>query len=174
MTRPVVGIDPSLTGTGVAFDGRTWTYGTKPASSLTGQLARLRWIAAAVCDRAPAGSLVVIEAPAYSRANQGTHRGAGLWWMLVDLLDARGCTVVEVGPSVLKKFATGKGTASKADMRMALFRRAEVDLDDDNQVDAFWLRQIGLHLLSDPAALPLPKAQLAALGGLRGQLPPAS
>jgi hypothetical protein len=54
---------------------------------------------------------------------------------------------------------------------MALFKRAELDLDDDNQVDAFWLRQVGMHLVGDPDAVDLPRTQLAALGGVRGQLP---
>ena len=174
MTRPVVGLDPSLTGTGVATMDGQWTILTKPASNLTGQLTRLRSIVAAVYERTPALSLVVIEAPAFSRANAGTHRGAGLWWMFADVLDARGCQLVEVAPTAVKKFATGKGSASKADMRMALYQRAGLDIADDDQVDAWWLRQMGLHLVGDPSAIDLPKTQLAVLAGVRGQLPSAS
>lgn len=63
----------------------------------------------------------------------------------------------------LKKFATGSGNAGKADMRMELYKRTGVDIRDDNQVDATWLRQIGLHLTHHPDALALPKAHTDAL-----------
>ncbi|MGC4106066.1 MAG: hypothetical protein QM753_06885 [Thermomicrobiales bacterium] len=175
MTRPVVGLDPSLAATGIATDAGQSTITTKPASSLTGQLARLRVITWSVSVEVPPGALVVIEGPGFSRmAQAGHHQLAGLWWQLADLLDARTCLLLVMSPSALKKFATGVGSAKKADLRMALYKRAGLDVADDNQVDAWWLRQAGLHLLGDPAALPLPKDQLAALGGLRGQLPPAS
>jgi hypothetical protein len=70
---------------------------------------------------------------------------------------------VTVPAATLKKFATGKGNATKADMRMAWFQRAGFDVRDDNQCDALWLYEIGLHLLGDDTALPLPKAQTDAL-----------
>lgn len=174
MTRPVVGLDPSLTSTGVATEAGQWSIGTAAAGSLIGQLARLRVIAHDVLERVPAGALLVIEAPAFSRFQGGAHARAGLWWMLVDLADARMCTIVQAAPNVLKKFATGNGNASKADMRMALYKRAGIDISNDDAADAWWLRQAGLHILGDRSAVALPKTQLAALGGLRGQLPPAS
>ena len=57
--------------------------------------------------------------------------------------------------------------ATKPDMRMALYQRAGLDERDDNRVDAWWLRQVGLHLLGDPDALNLPKTHLAALDKIR-------
>lgn len=63
-----------------------------------------------------------------------------------------------VVPSTLKKFATGKGNATKTEMRLsldALIRARGSDLAsfcfgmDDNQVDAFWLRELGFHVLDD-------------------------
>lgn len=168
--RCVIGLDPSLSATGVATAEGQETIPTKPAKTLPTRVARLEGIVAEVALRAPATSLVVIEAPAYARANAGTHVGAGLWWLLACSLLARGCEVVQVAPSTLKKLATGKGTASKADMRVALLKRTGLDLPDDNQVDAWWLRQAGLHLLHDPAAIELPKTQRDAIEGLRVQL----
>lgn len=66
-------------------------------------------------------------------------------------------------PTSLKKFATGKGNATKADMRMALFQRAGIDCRDDNQVDAWWLHQIGLHISSSLPRLVLPQTHTVAL-----------
>lgn len=172
--RPVVGLDPSLTGTGFASDGTTETITTKTTeATVIARLRRLRRIANNVLVLTPAGSLVVIEGPSFASREQAgqAHLRAGLWWSLVNDLTASGCDLVEVPPKTLKKFATGSGNASKSDMRMALFKRGGLDLADDNQVDAWWLREAGLHLLGDPDAVALPKSQLDALEGLRGQLP---
>lgn len=169
--RPIVGLDPSLSSTGIATEDGQGSIVTKPARTLTGQLARLRIIAAEVAGRVPAGALVMIEAPAYSRANTGTHQGAGLWWWLADVLDAKGCALVQVAPTALKKIATSRGNATKPDMRMALFKRAGLDLADDNAVDAWWLMMAGRHLLGHADMVDLPGPQRAAIEELRGQLP---
>lgn len=171
--RPVVGIDPSLTATGVCGAGLPFTVPTSPTGSgVRDRLARIRTITGHVANSTPWAALVVIEGPSFAAEKAGqAHLRAGLWWQLVATMDARGCDVVEIPPATLKKFATGRGNASKSDMRMALYQRFDFDLADDNQVDAWWLRQAGLHLLERPDAIPLPKDQLAALGGVRGQLP---
>lgn len=170
----VAGVDPSLTGTGVAAaDGSLHTVVTgKTATTVAARAVRLGLIRARVCGHVGMDVLVVIEAPGYSRgAEAGAHLRAGLWWLLVFELIDYGCTVIEVSPTALKKFATGRGVATKADMRMALFKRAGLDVADDNQADAWWLRQVGLHLTGSPDAIPLPAAQLAVIEPLRSQLP---
>lgn len=170
----VAGVDPSLTGTGVAAaDGSLNTIMTsKTATTVSARAVRLGFIRARVCDYVGEGALVVIEAPGYSRgAEAGAHLRAGLWWHLVFGLIDYGCRVIEVSPTALKKFATGRGVATKADMRMAMFKRTGFDVADDNQVDAWWLRQVGLHLTGSPDAVPLPAAQLAVIEPLRSQLP---
>jgi Holliday junction resolvasome RuvABC endonuclease subunit len=72
-----------------------------------------------------------------------------------------------VVPATLKKYATGKGNADKSDMRMALFKRTglTVDLDDDNQVDAVWLMSMGLDLLGALPLAPVPQSQRQSLIG---------
>ena len=45
-----------------------------------------------------------------------------------------------VPPATLKKYATGKGTASKTEMAVAALKRCPgVEFADDNQCDAWWL-----------------------------------
>ena len=78
---------------------------------------------------------------------------------------------MDVTPSTLKKFATGRGNATKPDMRMALYQRAGVDCRDDNQVDAWWLRQLGLHIIEDPDRIPLPLTHTTALAKVNRDIP---
>lgn len=162
MSAPrVIGLDLSLTGSGVATDS-IGTFTIRPGD-LRGlpRLAYIRGHIEGLLSTTPA-DLAVLEGPAYSRAGgAGHHEAAGLWWMVAGDLTAAGIGVLIASPSTLKKYATGRGNATKADMRMALFQRTELDLRDDNQVDAWWLHAIGLEYLGHPA-IPLPAAQVAA------------
>ena len=166
---PVVGLDPSLTGLGLATPDGLSTITSKPAGDpIAARAHRIVTMADTVARSIPDDSLVVIEGPAYSRQlGAGHHLSAGLWWVLAVELTHRGHTLVEVAPTALKKFATGKGNATKPDIRMALYQRAGLDVRDDNEADAYFLRQVGLHLVGDPDALPLPKAHLAVLAGVQ-------
>ena len=178
----IIGIDPSLTGTGIASDEGLHTITSKPGdTTLTGRSARLTTIVHELdnivlgvkpwrFERTP--NLVVIEAPSLAQKSQaGTLDRNGLWWLIVDRLHTLGIPVVEVTPSTLKKFATGKGNATKPDMRMALYQRAGLDCRDDNQVDAWWLRQLGLHIIEDPDRIPLPLTHTTALAKVNRDLP---
>lgn len=172
--RPVVGIDPSLTATGVCGAGLPFTVPTSPTgSAIAERLGRIQGIAGHIANSTPWAALVVIEGPSFGPQNRAgqAHLRAGLWWHIAATMTARACDLVEVPPATLKKFATGKGNATKADMRMALYKRAELDIADDNQVDAWWLLQVGLHLLENPMAIALPKDQLAVISPLLRQLP---
>ncbi|WP_141360811.1 crossover junction endodeoxyribonuclease RuvC [Glutamicibacter uratoxydans] len=64
-----------------------------------------------------------------------------------------------VVPSTLKKAATGDGRADKKKMLAHYTQATSLVNKDDNQVDAFWLRQVGLaltgqeHHLADTSTL---------------------
>lgn len=51
---------------------------------------------------------------------------------------------VEIPPSCLKKYATGKGNASKDDVLQAGVMRSGHTFTDNNACDAFWLHQMAL------------------------------
>jgi hypothetical protein len=161
----VIGIDLSLTATGVANsrDGRFTIKTAADGDSVENRLTRIEDIAAAISNYAQGCDLAVIEGPSYGQRQQaGEHLRAGLWWLTVAALVGPCPNIIEVPPATLKKFATGKGNATKPDMRMALFQRTGLDLRDDNQVDACWLRELGLRLLGEPTII-LPKTHLIAL-----------
>ena len=173
----IYGIDPSLTGTGLATDEGTLTLASRPEDdSVAGRAHRINDLVGRILAHIPdvdhGGCLVVIEGPAYAQqAQSGVHLRAGLWWLLAVRLTQHGHVVVEVSPTTLKKFATGRGNATKPDMRMALFQRAGVDCRDDNQVDAWWLRQLGLHIIEDPDRIPLPLTHTTALAKVNRDIP---
>ncbi len=160
----VIGIDPSLAATGVAAaDGTSWTIATKAGDPdrLAMIYQRISATAGAATFAQTDDSLAVIE-------DLPTHaHGAGLTGMAQGVIRLalinNAMPYVTVAAATLKKYATGKGNATKADMRMAWFQRTGQDIRDDNQVDALWLRQIGLALLDDPTRIALPKTHLVAL-----------
>ena len=159
----VIGLDLSLAATGIAdaqgdqiHTGtiRTGNYGP----SLDDRMRRI-WLIAEqiwrVVDDGPTPALVVIEGPSYGSRGGQAHERAGLWWHVVHRLLGDCLPVAVAPPAALKRYATGKGAATKPDMRVALLKRADLDLRDDGQVDAWWLAALGLdHLGRAPVRLP--------------------
>lgn len=156
----VIGLDLSLTATGIAdADGNLHTITTRPADRLEERLWQI--VEGVWCHFAP-GALVVIEDVAV-----GLRNAAAGWLGMVHGAVRLGLyeadfDMASVPPATLKKYATGRGNATKADMRVALLQRTGLDIRDDNQVDAFFLRAMGLHYLGEPI-LDLPKSHIAAL-----------
>lgn len=153
----VLGLDLSMTGTGIcSVNGETRTI--KPKSSLGDQ--RLSLIHDEVNKELSGVDVVVIE-------DLPTHaHGAGVTGMVHGavrhLLLLKGIDYVLVTPATLKKFATGKGNADKTAMTLAAYKRSGLEFDDDNQVDAFWLRVAGLTHYGSPP-FPLPAVQVECL-----------
>lgn len=166
MSAPnVVGLDLSITATGIATAEGCVTAG---GDSKKGDF-RLRIIRGGVMEmcgfveepECPRAELVVVE-------DLPTHaHGAGTTGMVHGvvrhLLLTEGVPYVLVPPATLKKYATGRENASKAEMAVALFKRFGLELADDNQVDAFWLRAAGLDALGH-APVVLPEVQRSVLG----------
>ncbi len=158
--RAVVGLDLSITATGVALaDGSLLTVGP-PAKlgdrRLTAIVDRLEHAPAMVY----AADLVVIEGPVVRSSAAvviGMVHGA-----VRSMLLGYGTPYAIVPPATLKKYATGKGNTDKTAMALALYKRTGLELADDNQVDAWWLRAAGLHHLGCPI-VDVPQAQADAL-----------
>jgi Holliday junction resolvasome RuvABC endonuclease subunit len=156
----VVGVDPSISSTGVAFlsdcnEVHDRIQSKPNGESLAARLDRLRRQAVTTVhsvERAAWASgasiaMVVIEGPAYGSNNQMTHMLAGFWWLLVHGLEQL-APVAVVQPSTLKKFATGNGRAGKDEMlaaAIAAFPRG--DIRNNDVADAAALAAMGaVHL----------------------------
>ncbi len=178
----VVGIDLSLSSTGLAFDGTTCTVAAppddrgRPGDTLAWRCVTLRSnISTAFRDHIAGAAawpdLVVIEDLPSARlagagaavAALGVAHGVVRSWLWVG-----GVKVVLVQPATLKKFATGKGNAPKDLVRDAARDRGGLPAGvTSDECDAWWLRQIGLHLVGDPGAVAVPKTHMSALDRLR-------
>lgn len=138
----VVGLDLSLTAVGYCHpDGRTETIssrrrGVERLCDLRGQIAD-----GLSADRA---QLVVLEDYAFSRAASHAHELGELGGVVKVGLLAAGYPSMLVGPSSLKKFATGRGNANKIAMAVAAAKVGR-EFADDNQCDAWWLWQMAMY-----------------------------
>lgn len=166
----VLGIDLSLTATGMSDGKYTWdvrSKGTEGATLLerAERLGRLRDKITSHIIYADVGvDLVVIEQPAFSRQNGHMHDRSGLWWLVVDWTVFHGIPVVEVSPTALKKYATGSGAAKKSAVIDATARRfpdVYTGGGDDNRCDALWLAAMGIDRLGGGSVVPA--AQRAVL-----------
>ncbi len=156
----IVGLDLSMTATGIALaDGTTETVKTKATGDR-----RLVAIADAVRAVTAGCDMAVIE-------DLPTHaKSAGITGMVHGAVRAAlivaGVPYVLITPASVKKYATGKGNAGKPDMAVALFKRAGLEAGDDNQVDAYWLRAMGLDHYGQPC-VQLPAVNRAALDAVK-------
>lgn len=180
MSHVVVGLDLSLTGTGMARLGpyeedqvTTLSSKGKTADSLATRRARLARIADLISDHIGSGPTyaVAIETPAHNQTSGHHHDRSGLWWMVMDRLlnpDDRSRLepplVYEVATTQVKKYATGKGNASKMEVMAAAIKRyPQFDIANDNEADAVILAAFLARALGEPIEESLPQANLAAL-----------
>lgn len=172
--RAVVGLDLSLTGTGVAIIDEHETVtrivrskGEKGAT-LADRSRRLDMLARRITYLVPIGALVVVEQPAYSQTGGSHHDRSGLWWLIVHELSNAGWDVAEVTPGGLKKYATGKGNAPKDAVLAAVVKRyPDIDITDNNVADAVVLAAMGARHVGTPIEASLPLANIAALDAVR-------
>ena len=148
----IIGLDLSLTSTGVA----TYTPGdvevrrvySKPhGSTLADRADRLIALLGEIGDHTIGADLAAIEGPSLGQARQGgQHDRAGLWWMVVYGLHLSGVPVVEIPPACVKRYATGKGNASKDEVLAAVIRRyPDVPVMGNDEADALVLVAMAAH-----------------------------
>lgn len=144
----VVGLDLSLTGTGVAKRESTMTISP---GSLRGcerlVLIRNEIMRLAIISDIP--DFVVIEDRVNFRGDPGAT--AELHGVVKVALHEWSVPFVVVSPTSLKMYATGKGNAKKEDMKLAAYKRYGREFRTNDECDAFLLMALGL----DYAGIPL-------------------
>lgn len=169
----VVGLDLSLTSTGVARvtvaehesgppavtlhrlqSSSPKRHRDDPPPTLVQQSLRLRKMAGDIYDLAAPADLVLIEGPAFGSHSAGTWDRAGLWWLVVARLTGTGRRVVVVNPSHLKQYALGKGSGKDTDkdhVLAAVVRRYHwVEVDGNDAADALVMAAMGARFVGFP------------------------
>ncbi|NLP82611.1 crossover junction endodeoxyribonuclease RuvC [Microbacterium sp. CFH 90308] len=158
-----VGLDPSLTCTGVAVidtEGGALTrriVSPNLGTTLLARRERLRRAIAGVLNSVPARvDVTLIEVPNSTKQHGAHGERMALYWWLVDQMFARG-PVVEVAPPSRAKLSTGNGRAKKGDV-VASLRAAfpNAHIPDDNVADALGLAWAGARWAGIPTPAYLP------------------
>ena len=142
----VVGIDPSIRNTAVVC-GREpgelahYVFPSDPkGSDIVSRITRFDLVVQRI-DQVLNGwdpDVVLIEG--YSNASRGRHNDIAEYGGLLRAMLIRYTGhASECPPSTLKKFATGKGNASKTVVGAKLANRYGVDFDSDDEYDAYAL-----------------------------------
>ena len=128
----VVGLDLSLTSTGMSDGRQHWVTQTAPDHCMEERLHRIvhraRLFVLGTDDWPQEANLVVIEAGAFSRNMQTSHEElAALRLMMRHKLWLLGAPFALVPPSTLKRYTAGHGNATKAQMVSAVAARHQMD-----------------------------------------------
>lgn len=164
----VLGVDLSLTATGLAGPGWTHLIASKhDDNTWPRRAARLRAIREEVLEFAMTSELVVIEGPAYSAVSRSTWDRAGLWWSVVAVLQSCDVPYAVVNSTDRLIYAIGSGATknSKGKVFEAVVRRYptyEVSGDDD-LADAVVFMAMGCRALGRPIEDSLPQTHLRAM-----------
>jgi crossover junction endodeoxyribonuclease RuvC len=168
----IAAIDPSLTSTGIvcgtsAEDYQVTRHGSKPCGdSCSDRFGRFERLLAGIVsileDNKP--QLILIENYSFGSKQSGvtqariTEFGGLLRWHLLEHTQL----VVEIAPSTLKKFVTGKGNAKKETMLGHVQKRWGVMFDTSDEADAFGLYRMGLVMAGVVKAETVPQAESVA------------
>lgn len=153
----IIGIDPSLTSTGacaMGYDGVL--FSSKAITSKYEGMKRLHDIKEQLQTYLypnDPDKKIVVFIEGYSFGSQNGREALGeLGGMIRLMLFEEGIEYVDIPPTSLKKFATGKGTGDKVPMAISVLKTWGVDFPTTDQTDAYALCQLGrgyLGLVND-------------------------
>lgn len=165
----VIGVDWSLAATGVCDAMGVRRTLTPPTRD---RVDRLVWFfrqaQALVADLDLLATVLVFEQPYVAGPERGSSTlDLGRLYGVLDVaLRHWQHRIAWVPVGTLKVFATGSGKSKKPDLRAEAIKRGGVDIADDNQCDAWWLRLMGLYQYGAPA-FDLPASHVRALHSVK-------
>jgi len=158
----ILAMDPSLTSFGWAL----WEDGEAAAGvicpSSRGQ-PRVHEILKRVGGHCEGLTLALMEGYSFGSKGRGQYDGAEMRGVVKFYLWQYGIPLVEVPPSTLKMYATGRGNAPKNAVLVQAVKRLEYQGTSDDVADAKWILQLALAHYGLPGAVDLPKTHTRAL-----------
>jgi len=142
-----MGLDLSLTSTGVCVSGRPFVITSKNKG-----VKRLVEISERVLNTVSLENphAIMLEGYSFGSKFSRAHSIGELGGVVKTLLYKNGFTVIEVPPACRAKFATGKGNASKTEVMLSITEFAKIEflgVGVDDLYDAWVLEQMGLAKL---------------------------
>lgn len=171
MAATVIGIDPSLSSTGVVIGSHPEKFHVRHFESsnmgndVRGRIARAEDLVAHVMNFAQGEEISHVVMEGYSFSTPKRYDEKKKEWVPVPqanakyLAEYRGILcfhlvaayptmppIIEVAPLTLKKFATGKGKGGKNEIMRDVYKHWGVEFSNDDETDAYVLYRIGLCL----------------------------
>lgn len=156
----IVGVDASLTSTGICVLNNTKTETRVVASKLIG-VKRLIEIRNEIMKLCTGSDLVVIESYSYG-STQKSHQIGELGGILRVMFHELGQKYIEVAPTAVKKFATGKGNANKEKVAVGVYKHWGQEFETNDEADAAVLAYIGRAYLGEGEGLTAYQAEVIA------------
>jgi len=162
----ILGVDGSLTSSGLCVldDTKVIDTNTIPTYDLRG-VSRLVYIKKIIRGylEAHKPDVVVVEGPAMG-VKGGRVFDMGEMYGLIKMESCRVCKdVIQVAPTSMKKFITGKGNAKKPQIRDALLTKWDIDIDQEDIADATGLALFAYYTTHKRLCRSLPEEQRKAL-----------
>jgi len=143
-----VGLDPSLTGTGIVkldLESNIEEQKLISTKSSDKEEYRMSFILNEVNRIIDNDSVVYIEGLSHGSTGQSILEMAGLHYCITVNLYQRKITFKDIPPGTLKKFVTGNGRGKKNLMLLKTYKKFGIEFEDDNLCDAFCLAKLALE-----------------------------
>ncbi len=145
-----IGLDLSLTSTGICVDGEAETIATAQKG-----MARIAWIRTVILDRIAetTSPAVCIEGYSFGSRNSQAHAIGELGGAIRLALWEREIPWVDIPPTCRAKFATGKGNAAKNEVVSSISARTGIVWSGkgaDDMCDAWILEEMGRAHFNKP------------------------
>jgi crossover junction endodeoxyribonuclease RuvC len=151
MPDVIMGVDPSLTSTGIVIitRGKMEALTLKPPKVAAQGATRLAWFFEQMTGLIHKHRVTAIGIEGYSFGSKNGREALGeLGGVLRLSMHRAGFTPLVVPPTSMKKFITGSGNAEKSTVSKEIFKRFKVDLTANDQVDAAGIGIVTLAFLN--------------------------
>ena len=151
-----IGIDPSLTGTGIVVLDESGNVldkdliSTKASLKIEDRLktiwSRLKYIIWDFAGKPVPYCHIAIEGLSFGSRGTSMLELAGLHYLIRYMIDREFCGVRHVvPPQTLKKFVCGKGNVKKEQMLLQTYKRWGMEFQDNNICDAYCLARYAME-----------------------------